>query len=303
MWSTSYRLGELKITESDGGEVWWESHYGLGSCREGRCYKQGEVLFIGPSQTETLGFLKGEFLDSIRSLPPWTKTKYHCKLPTVYHCGSGKRVSDEENPLFRAGRKHRRPEPEGRGDFDSPFSNASPGYIRETPSYRIEHYRLAANRYGPVTWRSYTDRNTVREGTCVVLGDILLFKKSDSEQEGLLKQEFYDELNELPTWNLTTYYALNVDLMCSSEGRTGYPPPSVPGKGRRAPEAENLSERRFPGLNSIPYTQKIRTYSARAGEMKVLSTAVQALSDRVIATGKALSMNCWKKVKERWLDR
>ena len=98
MWSTSYRLGELKITESDGGEVWWESHYGLGSCREGRCYKQGEVLFIGPSQTETLGFLKGEFLDSIRSLPPWTKTKYHCKLPTVYHCGSGKRVSDEENP-------------------------------------------------------------------------------------------------------------------------------------------------------------------------------------------------------------
>ena len=32
--------------------------------------------------------------------------------------------------------------------------------------------------------------------------------------------------------------------------------------------------------------------------MKVLSTAVRALSDRVIATGKALSMNCWKKGKK-----
>jgi hypothetical protein len=45
-----YKLSEYKIIESDTGELRWEAHFGLGALQEGRCFKKGTILFIGPDE-------------------------------------------------------------------------------------------------------------------------------------------------------------------------------------------------------------------------------------------------------------
>ena len=58
-----YKLGEYKIIESDTGELRWEAHFGLGALQEGRCFKKGTILFIGPAESQRDGFLILEFID------------------------------------------------------------------------------------------------------------------------------------------------------------------------------------------------------------------------------------------------
>ena len=70
---TSYRLGRYEIIEKENGEVWWETHAGFGRLRAGKCFIEGEILFIGPYKTEELGFLKGEFIQHLNKLPKWVK--------------------------------------------------------------------------------------------------------------------------------------------------------------------------------------------------------------------------------------
>ena len=48
----SYKLGRYKIIEGIGGGLWWESHSGVGSAQTGKCYLEGNILIIGPSETE-----------------------------------------------------------------------------------------------------------------------------------------------------------------------------------------------------------------------------------------------------------
>lgn len=91
---TFYRLGRYEIIEKENGQVWWESHSGLGSAKGGKCFVEGNILFIGPSRTEKDGFLKREFIERLNQLPPWQKTKYYSPSHTIYNCKTG-RVSPE----------------------------------------------------------------------------------------------------------------------------------------------------------------------------------------------------------------
>ncbi|MFH1935249.1 MAG: hypothetical protein ABIN18_27220 [Pseudomonadota bacterium] len=91
---TFYRLGRYEIIEKENGQVWWESHSGLGSAKGGKCFVEGNILFIGPSKTEKAGFLKREFMERLNQLPPWQKTKYYSPSHTIYNCKTG-RVSPE----------------------------------------------------------------------------------------------------------------------------------------------------------------------------------------------------------------
>ena len=86
MQSTAYKLAEYKITENAHGDLWWESHIGLGSLRIGKCFINGDILFIRPSDIKGPGFLKGEFLDHLNKLPKWKKTKYYCASYKIDKC-------------------------------------------------------------------------------------------------------------------------------------------------------------------------------------------------------------------------
>ena len=72
---SSYRLDQYKITENEHGDLWWETHIGLGSLKSGKCFINGEILFIKPSDYSEAGFLKGEFLDHLNKLSKWKKLK------------------------------------------------------------------------------------------------------------------------------------------------------------------------------------------------------------------------------------
>ncbi|MBC8430291.1 MAG: hypothetical protein H8D96_00055 [Desulfobacterales bacterium] len=87
---TSYRLGRFEIIEKENGEIHWETHAGFGRLRTGKCFIEGEILFIGPHKTEELGFLKGEFIDHLNKFPKWEKTKYYCSSYSIYSCKTGR---------------------------------------------------------------------------------------------------------------------------------------------------------------------------------------------------------------------
>ena len=93
MQNPAYRLAEFKIIESEHGDLWWETHMGLGSLKSGKCFINGDILFIAPSDSTGPGFLKGEFIDHLNRLPKWEKTKYYCANYKIYECKSGSRIS------------------------------------------------------------------------------------------------------------------------------------------------------------------------------------------------------------------
>ena len=109
MRSTIYKLAEYKITENEHGDLWWETHIGLGSLRIGKCFINADILFIRPSDSKGPGFLKGEFLDHINKLPKWKKTKYYCASYKIYKCKSvskkpffkGVKSQLQEEAIFR----------------------------------------------------------------------------------------------------------------------------------------------------------------------------------------------------------
>ena len=95
-----YKLADYKIIEHDTGELRWEAHFGLGELQEGRCFKKGTILFIGPAESKRAGFLILEFVDHLNAFPDWSKTKHFCRGLEVYNCKSGKKVSKEEMSLW-----------------------------------------------------------------------------------------------------------------------------------------------------------------------------------------------------------
>jgi arsenite methyltransferase len=90
MTEVSYRLGHYQIIESHGGELWWKSHGGFASVRSGKCFIEGDILFIGQTEAEEDGQLKNEFLQHLKKLPQWTKTRYYCPSYTLVECSTEK---------------------------------------------------------------------------------------------------------------------------------------------------------------------------------------------------------------------
>ena len=88
MQSTTYKLAEYKISENEHGDLLWETHIGLGSLRIGKCFINGDILFIRPSDSKGPGFLKGEFIDHLNKQPKWKKTKYYCASYKIYRANA-----------------------------------------------------------------------------------------------------------------------------------------------------------------------------------------------------------------------
>jgi hypothetical protein len=72
----TYRLAEYEITERY-GQIWWKAHAGFGATRTGKCFIEGNILFLDPHcESDEASFLKNEFLQYLRKLPKWDRTKY-----------------------------------------------------------------------------------------------------------------------------------------------------------------------------------------------------------------------------------
>jgi hypothetical protein len=86
----SYRLGRYEIIEKSGGEIWWKSHGGFAAQKMGKCFIEGNVLFIGRSERDEEGFLINEFLEHLEKFPRWDRTKYYCPSFMLYTCEEDK---------------------------------------------------------------------------------------------------------------------------------------------------------------------------------------------------------------------
>jgi hypothetical protein len=207
-----YKLGENKIIESDTGELRWESHFGLGEFQEGRCFKKGTILFIGPAERQCDGFLKLEFIDRLKPLPEWLKTKYYCRGLEVYYCKTCKRVAKEEMLLWMLDRNI------NKGDrIYSEKSGQSLNYIStmtETGdvAFRLQQYEIIKKSTGQIVWKINTGLNIVSGGNCIILEDILFIVLLQNEQTKLNKQQFLANLKQLPEWNQTKYYCPKLSL-------------------------------------------------------------------------------------------
>jgi hypothetical protein len=91
-----YRLGQYKIIEKHNGALWYESYGGFSSVRGGKCFTEGDILFLGASETKEHGYLLLEFKEHLDQLPRWEKTKYYCPSYTIYSSKTGRRCLPEE---------------------------------------------------------------------------------------------------------------------------------------------------------------------------------------------------------------
>ena len=212
MKATIYKLGEHIIIESDTGELSWEAHFGFGALQEGRCFRKGRILFIGPAENERPGFLKGEFLDHLKPFPAWLKTEYYCRGLEVYHCKTNKRVTKAEMVLWTLNRGI---DEGGRIVIEKPghpSDNASNRRARRDGAFRLQRYEIIKKTDGQIVWKTSTGPNTVSGGTCIILEDILFIGSQQNEQSNLLKRQFLANLQQLPKWDQTKYYCPRLSL-------------------------------------------------------------------------------------------
>jgi hypothetical protein len=86
MQDRSYRLGRYEIIEKSGGAIWWKSHGGFATQKMGKCFIEGNILFICSSEMDEEGFLINEFLEHLEKFPRWDRTKYYCPSFMLYTC-------------------------------------------------------------------------------------------------------------------------------------------------------------------------------------------------------------------------
>jgi len=297
-----YKLGEYTIIESDTGELRWEAHFGFGALQEGRCFRKGRILFIGPAENDRPGFLKGDFLDHLKPFPAWLKTKYYCRGLGVYRCKTRKRVTKEEMLLWMLDR--------GTDEGDRLYSekpgqssnNISTRRATGDVAFRLQRYEIIKKTNGQIVWKTPAGPNTVSGGTCIILEDVLFIGSRQNEQSNLIKRQFLANLQQLPKWDQTKYYCPKLSLYdCKTGNRVQEERKRWPGE-RRATETHDarkgyknstefklkksdLSENR-----AMFFTRWVRKRITYAGALILL----------IISLFFAYLIRHWKELKGRW---
>jgi hypothetical protein len=290
-------LDEYKIIESGIKELRWEAHFGLGAFQEGRCFRKGSILFIGPSENVHAGFLKGEFLDELKTFPAWLKTPYYCKGYDVYYCKTGYRVTKEEMLSWMLDWGI-----DGGDILDSEkFEKCSdniPG-MKETEdvAFRLQRYEIVIKTTGQIIWIMPAGPNTVASGNCLVFEGILFIESRQNKQFGLSKQSFLTNLRCLPKWDQTRYYSPKLSLLdCKS--------------GNRVLDIEKRQERKPPATkmhDTMSGYKSIAKIEILKGEkQKIFSERISAFFDSLAKSATHFgerSRSLWFKCKSLYLAK
>ena len=294
MKATIYKLGEYKIIESDTGELRWEAHFGFGAFQEGRCFRKGRILFIGPAENDRPGLLKREFFDHLKPFPAWLKTKYYCRGLEVYHCKTGKRITKEEMLLWMLDRSIN----EGyRLCSEKPgqrSNNISTRRARGDISFRLQRYEIIRKPDGQIVWKTHAGPNTVSGGNCIILEDVLFIGSRQNELSNLIKRQFLSNLQQLPKWDQTKYFCPKLSLHdCKT--------------GNRAQEERKrgTNNARKGYKNSTEFKLKKSDLSKNRAVffthwVRKCITYVAALILLIISLFFAYLIRYWKELKRRW---
>ncbi len=297
-----YRLGEYKIIDFGTGEVRWEAHSGFAGLQEGRCFRKGTILFIGPAENDQIGFLKGDFLDNIKAFPLWSKTPYYCRAFDVSYCKSGKRVAKQEMLLWTLGRgrdEAHRPLPEGPTQRSNP-TMAWKAVTNET--FRLEPYEIARETTGQIVWKTASGPNTISQGTCTVLENILFIGPGGNTEFYLTGRQFAEQLQQLPKWDQTEYYCPKSSLCdCTSWNRvkeaTKTRPRAKTVTGKHDAAGKIGKRIRFKPVRTDIWKRQALIFSHRAKESVI--DAAEALR-LIIALSSSCSIRFCKELKRNW---
>jgi hypothetical protein len=219
MQNTAYRLGEYKIIEDEHGDLWWETHIGLGSSKSGKCFINGDILFIKPSDSMGPGFLKGEFLDHLDKLPKWEKTKYYCASYKIRESKSG-----SKKPLFEEldNRLQNEAILRKNGSTQREVAETRRKSVKVDTTAHISHklgrYEIIEKNMGQLFWKSYSGLGSLKVGRCHIKGGILFLEPGETEQSRLLKREFMQQLIRLPDWERAKYFCPSYTIYYSNTG-------------------------------------------------------------------------------------
>jgi hypothetical protein len=297
-----YKLGEYKIIESDTRELRWEAHFGLGEHQEGKCFKKGTILFIGPAEDTRSGFLKGEFLDHLKRYPQWLKTKYYCRGLEVYHCETGKRVTKEEMSLWIFDRGIN----EGGEVFsEKPEQGLNNISIRRAigeAAFRIQRYEIVKKKNGEVVWKTYAGPNTLSSGTCIILEDILFIGSWQNRQSKSIKGLFLANFQQLPRWDETKYYCSNLSLHDCRTGNCVHFGRKRSQDERTAAETDHARKRYNKSTESkSKNTDRSNKHAITLSRwMRKCIIYFAALILLIISSFFAYMIRYWKELKERW---
>lgn len=214
--NTSYRLGDYKIIDDEHGDLWWESHVGFGSLTTGKCFIIDDILFIKPSQIYKPGFLKGEFVDNLKKLKKWNKTKYYCTSYRLCRCESRKIAltvthksqDDEVNKTMM--------EECNNNEIDNVSSKSG------EMSYKLSRYQIVDRKDGPLLWKTFNGLGGVNYGKCKIAGNILFIGPRETDVPGLTKRQFMRQLTHLAKWDKTQYYCPKYTIYNTQTGHQGF---------------------------------------------------------------------------------
>ena len=190
MKKTTYRLGEYRITEDEDRLLWWERHAGFGLQRSGKCFIYGEVLILGRGRREEHGFLIGEFLDRLKKLPVWGKTRYYCFSSDLLDIRTSQSLSDDF--LIRTSLLADRNKTDPKS-----IKDMQPGL------YRLGQYQISVTDKGKISWQTHRGMNRLLRGPCLIESGLLFLAPREEEEGEQKKEEFIGRLEQLPLWNGT----------------------------------------------------------------------------------------------------
>jgi hypothetical protein len=219
MQKIAYRLAEFKITENQHGDLWWEMHIGLGSLKIGKCFINGDILFIKPSDSTGPGFLKGEFLDHLNKLPKWEKTKYYCASYKIYECQSIRReqLFDGVKSRLHGETILRKSELIQKEITKAARKSVKVDTKKHIP-YKLQRYEIIEKNNGQFFWKSYGGLGSLKKGRCCIKGNILFLEPGKTELSDHRKKEFLQQLNRLPDWERTKYFCASYAIYNSKTG-------------------------------------------------------------------------------------
>jgi len=197
--TASFRLQEYRISEFGSGRLSWESHSGFGAQVGGPCYIWGDILVIGNKCSEEIGFLKSEFIDSLKMLPKWRKTRFYCPASSLLEVSNDRAVSEV--------RLMQKPPYTG---LES--SNTDTVNIEEPIFFRLGHYRIRWTQDGDLRWYSSGGGRRIVGGAGVIVSDILFLASGMEEKARKNKRDFIDALRKLPKWDRTTLWCRSLAL-------------------------------------------------------------------------------------------
>ncbi|MFC1883839.1 hypothetical protein ACFL2O_03615 [Thermodesulfobacteriota bacterium] len=207
-----YKLGEYKITEFYTGELRWETHFGLGELKEGRCYRKGEILFLGPAENHRDGFLKLEFIGHLKAFPLWLKTKYYCDHLEVFHCETGGKVTMEDILLWILDSEMYKGDELNLNNSGQHWDVIDTERSTGNVAFRLQKFEIIKNPDGQIVWKTYGGAGNLRIGMCLIIEDILFIGPMQNEQINFSKREFLGHLELLPEWNETKYFSPRLSL-------------------------------------------------------------------------------------------